>query len=67
MFIFVYMSERNKNYLQINKKKKRHVYRDVYYLSDCSLKKIVQNHMVTALIANCLSINTLWTSFDVLC
>ena len=48
--------------MQINKKKKKHVYRDAYYgihLSDCSLKKIVQNHVVTAPIANFSSINNL--------
>ena len=42
--------EEQTNHLQINKKKKKHVYRDVYYLSDCSLKKIVQNYVATALI-----------------
>ena len=38
-----------RDHLQINKKKKTHVYRDVYCLSDCSLKKIVQKHVVSAL------------------
>ena len=36
---YLFMSERKKNHLQINKNKKRHVYRDVYYLSECSLNK----------------------------
>ena len=40
---------KKKDHLQINKKKKKHVYRDVYCLSDRSLKKIVQKQVVTAL------------------
>ena len=55
----LFMPERKKNNLQINKEKKNHVYRDVYCLSDCSLKKIVQKHMVTTLIASYSSINIL--------
>ena len=31
----------------------------VYCLFDCSLKKIVQKHMVSALIASCSSVNFL--------
>ena len=47
----------NKNHLQVNKNMKKHVCRDFYYVYDYSLKKIVQNQMVTALIASCSSIN----------
>ena len=58
LFIFV-EEEEEIDHLQINKKKKTYGYRDVYCLSDCSLKKIVQKHVVTALIASYWSINIL--------
>ena len=35
-------------------------------LFDWSLKKTIQKHMVTALTANCSSVNILQTSFDIL-
>ena len=40
---YLFVPERNKNAnKQKEEKHKNHVYRDVYCLSDCSLKKIVQ-------------------------
>ena len=57
--VHICLCQEEKNHLQINKKKKKHVCRDGYYLSDCSLKKIVQNYVATALIKSCSSINIL--------
>ena len=53
------MLERKKQSFANKQKEESYVYRGVYCLFDCSLKKIVQKHMVTALIASCLSVNIL--------
>ena len=53
---------KKKDHLQIYKKEKKHVYRDVYCLSDCPLIMIVQKHKATALLKHQHLIDAFWCS-----
>ena len=55
---YLFMPERKKSSAN-QQKEKNHVYKGIYCVFDCTLKKIVQKHMVTALIASFSSVNIL--------
>ena len=69
LFIVVYARNNNNDNnksLQINKKKKEYVYKLYKGVYLIIYWKNIQKHVETTLIANCSSVNILWTSFDVL-